>query len=341
LEDAARRNALGTDAPAKLEHIRYIWRGGDIEARALWLSYQIARARHDLRGTLEAGATLFRYFNGGRDGAALITELRQTLASALEPGNPMPLDQIAGLYWDYRDLSPAAADGDLLVSKLADLLQGAGLYERAAELLEHQLLVRTQDIAQGPLSAHVATLFILAGQPARALAAIRNTDGNNYPDEMLWDRHRVEAVALDQLGRTDEALAALQDVPDGEAIREEIYWRRRNWDALVAAAPPAPVRSGKFADVVQARVLRYAIALAMLGREDGLARLHGQYSAAFAKLPTAAAFEALTATVGTLDPAAISAAMAAIPSASPAGEIGDLMEAAPGVSGAGTGNMGG
>ena len=71
----------------------------------------------------------------------------------------------------------------------------------------------------------------------------------------------------------------------------------------------------------------------MLGREDALVRLHDRYHAAFGKLPTAAAFETLTAAIGAIDPATVSAAMAAIPSASPAGDIADLVDAAPAVRG--------
>lgn len=333
LENAVAQGTARRDLPEKLRHIRFVWRGGDIESRALLLSYRVARHRGDLRGTLDAGATLFRYFGGGSDRVALVAELQTTLTAALAPDNPMPLDQIAGLYWDYRDLSPAGAGGDLLVAHFADRLQAAGLYDRAAELLDHQLMVRTQDIAQGPLSARVASLFILAGKPARALEAIRATEANAYPDTMLWDRHRVEAVALDQLGRTNEAMAVLQEVPDGPAIRGELYWKRRDWKALAAVTEPTLTGAEQMTEVVQAKVLRYAIALAMLGREDALARLHDRYAAAFSKLPTAAAFEALTAAIGAIDPATVSAAMAAIPSASPAGDIANLVDAAPTPSG--------
>ena len=329
LESDVTRGSPPRDATAQLRRIGFVWRGDDIERRALQLSYRLARQRHDLLGTLESGAALFRYFDGGPDRAALVAQLQEVIAGALAPGNPMPLDQVAGLYWDYRDLSPAGADGDLLVANFAERLQAAGLYDRAAELLEHQLLVRTRDIAQGPLSARVASLFILAGKPNRALEAIRLTETNAYPAAMLWDRHRVEAVALDQLGRTNEAMAVLQDVPDGLAIRGELYWKRRDWKGLAAVTEPTLTGSEPMTEVMQAKVLRYAIALAMLGREGELARLHDRYAAAFGKLPTAATFTALTAAVGAIDPAAVSAAMAAIPSASPAGDIADLVDAAP------------
>lgn len=332
LEDAVQRGAWSTANGGQLRDLRFVWRGGDVEMRALQLGYLVARRQRDLRATLDAGATLLRYFGGGKDRSALVVQLQETLITTLGPDNPLPLDQVAGLYWDYRDLSPAGGEGDMLVTRLADRLQAAGLYERGAELLDHQLRTRMRDVAQGPVSARVASLFILAGQPKRALAAIRDTEGSSYPDDMLWARHRVEAVALDQLGRFNEALAVLQDVPDGAAIRDELHWRRHDWEALASVPPPAET-SGAMNDVAQARILRLAVALAMLGREAELADLRARYARAFAGLPTAPAFAALTAPIEAIDPATISAAMAAIPSASPAGDIADLIDAAPSIAG--------
>ena len=102
--------------------------------------------------------------------------------------------------------------------------------------------------------------------------------------------------------------------------------------ALESFDAPPPLEGGaRMNSVLQARLLRYGTALAMLGREADLAQLRARYASAFAGLPTAAAFSALTDKVGAVDPAALSAAMAAIPSASPAGGIADLIDAAPAI----------
>lgn len=330
IEVAVRRREMPVEAAIKqLEQIRYVWRGGDIEERALRLSYQLSVAARDLRGMLSAGATLFHYFDMGADGPAFAAGLQQKLAAALDPQNGLPLDQALGLYWDFRELAPLGAEGGLLVSQLAGRLQAEGLYERAADLLEHQLFARARDLAQGPLSARVATLHILAGHPQRALIALRKTGGVAFPSEMRWDRQRVEAVALAQLGKTEEALAVLQGVPNGGALRAEILWKKRDWSALAEATRPALPAANRMSEVNQAIVLRYAIALAMTGREDDLAALRVRYAAAFAPLPTAGAFNALTSPVGTVDPEKVSAAMGAIPSASPAGKIADLFDIRP------------
>lgn len=312
----------------RLEALRYAWRGGPIEERALRLAYQLATKTNNLDEALRTGATLFRFYDIGRMGPDFLPGLQARLESALEPGSPVPLVRAAGLFWDYRDLIPSGAAGDLMVSKFGARLQSAGLYERAAELFEHQLMVRAVDLAQGPLSVKVATLYILAGRPDRALIAMRKTARVDYPDSMLFERKRVEAVALSQLGRAAEAFAVLQDVPDAAAIRAEIAWRKRDW-ANVAAETRSQLPGGRghLSEVDQAIVLRRAVALAMLGKEDELSALHGRYATAFAKLPTGAAFAMLTARPGSANPAQVAKAMAAMPSASPAGDLAELIDA--------------
>lgn len=330
IENRVARKSMPTRQALKaLEHIRYAWRGGDVEERALRLSYRLNADVGNLRGALSAGHALLRYFDLGADGPAFAAELQGQLASALDPENPMPLDQAIGLYWDYRDLAPLGAEGDLLVVRLAERLQAEGLYARAADLLEHQLFERAKDLAQGPLSTRVASLHILAGHPDRALEAIRKSSGPAYPPTMQWDRRRVEAVALTQLGKAAEAMAALQDVPGGDALIAEILWKRRDWAAFASATAPALPRGRGMSEIEQAIVLRHAVALAMMGREDRLAALRTRYAPAFAGLPTESAFDLLTGDIAAVDIEMLSEAMAAIPSASPAGPLADLLERAP------------
>ncbi|MDP5280345.1 hypothetical protein Q9Q95_15555 [Sphingomonas sp. DG1-23] len=315
------------DALKQLDALRFGWRGGAIERRALEIQLGLANEAHDLRGQLRAGAALIRYFKLGTKAAPMLAELQAALAAALAPDSGVPLPEAAGLYWDYRELAPAGAEGDALVLRLAGRLQDASLYARAAELLQYQLTRRAQDVAQGPLSVKVASLHILAGRPDRALEAIRTTEQPSYSDAMRHDRKRVEAIALHRLGKVDAAMAALDGLPDAHAIRAEMRWQVKDWGNFVTEnALPAP-RAG-LSEPAQAAILRQAVALAMLGREDQLGALRARYAAAFKTLPSGSAFDVLTHKVGSIDPAAIGAAMTAIPQASPAGAAGDLLDAA-------------
>ena len=65
----------------------------------------------------------------------------------------------------------------------------------------------------------------------------------------------------------------------------------------------------------------------MLGHGAALAQLHRRYSAAFSGLPSAAAFDLLAGNPGKSDPVALSRAMGAMPTASPIGALGDMLDA--------------
>ncbi len=330
VESEVAHHTVGPDAALKrLDAIRYAWRGDAIEERALRLTYQLYDARGDLSGALAAGAALFRYHDVARQGADFLPGLRTKLTDALDPARKLPLDKAAGLYWDYRDIAPGGAEGDLMASHLAERLQQAGLYERAGDLLSYQLFVRAGDLARGPLSARVATLFILAGRPDRALDTLRKSDDPSFPDAMIAARKRVEAAALSQIGRIDEAMAVLQDVPDADTLRAEILWKQRDW-ARYADATAAGLPKGALDSVGQAVVLRHAISLAMLGREEALASLYARYAGSFQGLPSAPVFEMLAGSPAQASGPQLARAMAAMPSVSPAGDFADLLERAPG-----------
>lgn len=327
IEAEVANRTLSSDAALKrLAALRFSWRGDAIEERALQLSYRLSAERGDLRGALAAGATLFRYFDVAQQQADLLPGLQQKLTAALDPARKLPLEQAAGLYWDYRDLSPSGAEGDLLVSRLTDRLQAAGVYGRAADLLEYQLFHRAGDLARGPLSARVAGLHILAGRPDRALDVLRRSADPSFPDAMIFARKRVESVALAQIGRIAEAFAVLQDVPDAAAIRAEILWKRRDWKGLAGETAAALPSGRTLSTVDQAVILRHAISLAMLGREGELAALHSRYGAGFRRLSTGAVFDMLTGTPGAVDPDALARAMMAIPDASPAEDVAALLD---------------
>lgn len=323
--DIAQHRVAPAAAITRLAAVRFAWRGDAVERRALLAEFAQAKVAKDPVAMLRAGATLLRYHALGAAAAPLLEDLRATLAALLAPESTMPLPQIAGLYWDYREVAPSGPAGDLLALRLADRLAGASLYARAAELLHYQMIARATDVAQGPLSVRVATLRILAGDPKSAITALRESDGPAYPETMIQDRKRIEGVALALLGKTDAAFAALADVPGGDAIRAEILWRRHDWVALVVATGAALPPRRALDEVAQATILRHAIALAMIGDEARLRAVRARYEAAFAVLPSASAFDVLTSPVGMITPEKVAAAMAQIPSASPAGVYADLL----------------
>jgi hypothetical protein len=312
------------DMDRRLDRIGFIWRGGDIELRALRLRYRIAKTSNDVRGQLASGAAMMRYHSLGSDSGPMLSEMQGRLTELLAPGSKVPVAEGAGLFWDYRDVAPSGAQGDALLGRLASSLQAAGLYNRAAELLSYQLTARAQDVEKGPLSERIAILYILAGHPDLAIRILRQSDDIPYPDEIRWSRQRVEAVALHLMGKDVAALAVLDQVPGTAGLRAEMAWQSRDWKAL--ADRVTPLAAGRpLTEVDQALILRQAIALAMLGREADIASLRQRYATTFSRTRSADAFDLVTKTVGSLTPGMVARAMAAIPTASAAGDLADLM----------------
>jgi hypothetical protein len=283
---------------------------------------------HDGAAALSYGATLLRYAKAPKDAAAMLAACQAQLVTALADDSKMPLADAVGLFWNYRDLAPSGAQGDALLMQLAKRLADARLYERSADLLAYQMNSRALDVEKGPVSERAARYYILAGKPDRAIRTLRASDQPMYPPEMLAARRRVEAVAYFQLGRVSEALAILDDMPDMASLRSEMLWRRRDWQGLVARL--GGFSQGKaLSPVDQAVILRQAVALSMTGKGADLAKLRARYGAAFAASSSAAAFNLLTGPVDAMTSEGIARAMAAIPSASVAGEYEEMLDAKP------------
>lgn len=313
-DGVARGTIKPGDAVKRLDALTFRWRGGAVERAALELKWQLAERAHDPVVALVASATLFRHFDLGTQTGPTLTRI-QTELQALVNDPKRPIAQAAGLFWEYRDLSPTGAPGDLLISNLADRLSAAGLHVRAAELLQHQMQNRAIDIAKGPLSVRIARLLLLADKPDQVLTILRRSDGPDYPAPIAADRQRMQAIATWRMGRRGDALAMLDQIADADDLRAEMLWQARDWARFTEAnrAVLAPGRN--------AAVLRQAVALVMLGDEPGLAALRKRYLPSLRGTKAGEALGALASPTGAVNPAALDAAMAGVSETAADGDL--------------------
>lgn len=324
----ADRSLAPETAIKQLNALTFTWRGDAIEERARALTFRLAAERGDHAAALTAGGALLRYFDVTRRPADFRAEVQRQLEALIGPGATMPLPRSATLLWDYRDILPSGASGNQLIETFAQRLVQAGLYQQAADLLAYQLRYRTSDIAQGPLSARVATLQILAGKPGDAVTLLRTTARNDYTPAMIAERQRIQAIALSQLGRVDQAVAILAEVPNSAALRSEILWKQRRWADLVTADQSLlPRAATPLSDVDQIVVLRHAIGLAMLGRVSELGSLHQRYAAGFETKPSDRVFGLLSGPLNSGGGTRLDEALAALPTVSPVDALAPLLDA--------------
>lgn len=313
-DDIAGHKLNPRQAMQAIDALTLHWRGGPVERGALTLKAKVALARQDAPAALIAQASLFRYFDLGAASGPVLDAVQTQLAAMID--NPrFDLATVAGLFWEYRDLAPSGAEGDRLVSKLADRLAGAGLFERGAQLLRYQMATRAVDIAKGPLSIRAARLLLQAAKPADALATLRQSEGPAYPAAMADTRRQLQAIALYRLGQPAQALAILDALTDAAPLHAELLWQARDWKRFASvngggiASPGLPVPRRSL------MVLRQAIALSMLGDERGLMQLRQRYAPLLAASPAGKALAALATSSGQVDGAALDRALASLPAA--------------------------
>jgi hypothetical protein len=322
----------GTQPPDQilkaLDDLRYAWRDHDVELRALMFGYQLARKHNYRNRALSMGATLLRNFPEVNGRTELLADYRKILVSVLEPTRQLSLSQSVGLYWEYRDLAPDGAEGDALAILIARRLEASRLYARAAQLLQYQLDNRAKDLAKGPLSVRAAILNIRAGQFNYALNLIRNTEGPRYPADIANSRKQVAAVALAMLGKVPEAIATLEGVPDSAILIAEILWHNQQWGELAKVQTNLLARGSGVTAGGRTLILRQAVALTIQGDVSSIKQLRERFQTLFAGTAEKQAFELLTTPVNEFNAEALRVAIENMPTSSPAGAFGDLLNLA-------------
>ena len=311
-------------AIARLDKLRFTWRGGPFEADLLQAISHYEESRGNIRGALAAEAPLIRYFDISSVTSADITRGQQLVQAALDPASHLTLSDQAGIYWDYRDLAPQGADGDDIIRRLAEEMAAAGLPKRAADLLQRQIESRLTDAAPA-VAVRVAEWRLLSGQPDKALQILQGTNDGVIPGDVRQQRQLLFVYSLLSLNRGAEAIALLDDNSSGlsDKVRAELYWQGREWTKFMALNGPMIASHGNELDNdARAMIVRQAIAAAIAHNAPELQRLSSRYGVQFAAQDSylGAAFRLLAG--GTrIDGASMQKAMADIDKAAPADAV--------------------
>jgi hypothetical protein len=214
-----------------LEALSLEWRGGAFERDLQLVLGRLRLAGKDFsRGFAALALVVDRY---PQSQAAL--EAQENVASALpdlfSDASGLHPKEAARLFFENVDFAPPGRDGDRLIQEAASKLEALGLYRQAAQILGHQVFKRLRGQDRAIVAADLASLDLLAGNPAEALRVIRSTRIAGLDDKHNQRRRLIEAQALAASGRGGEALTQLQEAPgaDGLLLRAEINWSNRAW----------------------------------------------------------------------------------------------------------------
>lgn len=273
------------EAIARLERLRFAWRGDELELELLnflgGLHVEAEQYRKGLE-TLRIAAAAFSETSQANAIARRMSEVFQRLFLEGAADALSPVEALA-LFYDFRELTPLGAEGDRMIRHLVDRLVAVELLDRAADLLRHQVEFRLEGLPRALVATRLAKIYLLDDRPQEALEVMQASRDRSAPVEILRERSLVEARALAELGRAEEALALLEDddSPAARQLEADIYWRRQDWPALAALA--AEIMSGRWqsreplGSAERMFLMRRALALSFLDRGNALRRLRERY----------------------------------------------------------------
>jgi len=276
-----------TQAISQLDALRFRWRGDRVE---LELIRNLGRLYLQGGHYREALETLKSMANAPTQAPEMIdinSDLRTTFRALFLDGRADGMEpiQALALFYDFTDLTPVGADGDLMVRKLARRLVDVDLLDKAAELLKYQVDKRLDGIAKAQVATDLATLYIMDRKPEQAIEALNSSRTSILPKEMQDQRRMIEARAWLDLNQNDHALelVAKDTSPDADGVRAEVAWRMQNWgqaggllekilgDRWKKPDPLAPEQ--------EAMLLRAGIAYSRAADDAGLTRLRTRFGA--------------------------------------------------------------
>ncbi len=265
--------------------LRYRWRGDATELETIRALGQLylsqGRYREALEALRSAGLRLPDLPEALQLQADLAAAFRglflDGLADGLEPV------QALALFYDFKELTPIGADGDLMVRRLVRRLVDVDLLSQAGELLKYQVDNRLDGVPKAQVSTDLALIYLMDRKPEAALQAINSSRTTLLPSALMAERRLIEARAWSGVGRYDSALEIIERDTNREAqdLRAEIRWKQKDWAGAGPLFERALGDRWKKADALtseeEGKLLRAGVAYSLAGDEAALARLEGQY----------------------------------------------------------------
>ncbi len=295
---------LGTVSTAQLidglEQLRYRWRGDHTELEMLLRLADLYAEEKDFGTALRTLKITTSYFTDDArvdEAAAKMTGIFEKLYLDGEADKLSPVTSIA-LFEEFRSLVPPGEKGDEMIRKLADRLVSVDLLAQAALLLERQVQFRVTGVDRARIGSRLALIYLLDEQPQKALDVLNDTQTTEAGRELNAQRRRLEARALTDLNKVEEAVLLLgtDTTPETKQLRAEIYWRAQQWaNAAAALSELAPEPEGNSLSDQNARiVLDWATALTLAGDERTLVRVRQRYTVPMSDTPYRDAFALIT-----------------------------------------------
>jgi len=285
-----------------LERLRFRWRGDALELKTLRklaaIYFGQKRWREGL-GILRVAATSFPNDDGAMQAQ---DDMRAGFVDLFLKGkaDTMPPVEALAVFYDFIELTPIGPDGDEMIRRMSDRLVNVDLLGPAEDLLNYQITKRLDGVARAQVATKLAMVQLMDHKPQAVIETLRSTQISTLPDDVAHQRLLMEAHALAEMKQWDQALdlIAVDQQPDTQKLRADIYWRSANWPLAGKSAEDA--LGARFSDAAPLSaderqvVMRAAVAYSLANDEASLERLRSHFADKMAASPDASAFAVLS-----------------------------------------------
>lgn len=299
------------DAIEQLQKLRFAWRGDAFEMALLKRIGELQIENKDFRdglNTLRQVAIFFPNMPVATEATDMMHKTFENLYLGDEINDISAIKAVA-LYDEFRELTPAGEKGDELIRRLADRMVDVELFERAEELLEHQVNFRLSGVEKARVGARLALVYLLDSKPEETIRTIDETDEPGISDDLATQRRHLRARALLDTDRGAEAVASLEGdySRNAELLRIDHYRNTRDYmsaaETFQRLVGDEPFSVNGISDERGRYMLNWAVNLAMAGQERTLNMLKRRYGEVMSQSPYAEAFSLITSspTQGLID----------------------------------------
>ncbi|CAI0343940.1 conserved hypothetical protein [Hyphomicrobiales bacterium] len=303
LAAAEKRPDLKVDeAIARLETVSVIWRGGRLEIEALAELGRLYAEQQRWRDAFLVARRANENFPDDPLTRRMHDETAQRFAELFTGTGlgKLPRIEALALFYDFKEFLPIGRRGDEITRLLADRLIEFDLLDQAAEILRYQMERRLTGAARSTVAARLAMIDLMNGKPAEAVRALNTTRLIELPADVKRARLLLEAKALSDLSRTDQALEMLERErgPEVDRLRADIYWSGRRWQEAGEAYERILDESWRgdagLTDPERADVMRAGVSYVMANEALSLDRLRSKFAPKMARSADARTFAFVT-----------------------------------------------
>lgn len=270
-----------TEAIAKLEKLRFAWRGDTLEYNFLQLLAGYYRDNKDGINALRVFNYIAHAFSNQISNFYLTSEMVKIFNTIFSPGGSaekMSAFRAVALFYEFKELNPVGAEGDEVILFVAKRLIELDLLDQAVNILQHQVAYRLTGEKRIINANHLAIALIMSKKPAEAIAALESTDLDNIKFDEHKYRVRLKAKALIDLKLYSEALESLAKdySEDAIIIKKECLFRAEKWQEYIDLVEPltnTATFSNKISEPMQQDILRLAISYYMVNDQAMIVKL--------------------------------------------------------------------